>query len=80
MERKIYGEIEHGIIDYPFSIISWLKIARHEGIPCSYVLKEFMKNGLKKFRNHTEECSVLPLLLLHKIEATIAPRCNMELK
>lgn len=50
MERKIYGEIEHGIIDYPFSIISWLKIARHEGIPCSYVLKEFMKNGLKKFR------------------------------
>ena len=51
MERKIYGEIEHGIIDYPFSIISWLKIARHEGIPSSYVLKEFMKNVLKNYRS-----------------------------
>ena len=48
MERKIYGEIEHGIEDYPYAIFSWLKIAKNEGIPTSYIFKTLIKNSIRK--------------------------------
>ena len=47
IERKIEGEIEQGIHDFPFSITEWLKVGKMVGLSKSYILKKIIKNLLK---------------------------------
>ena len=46
-DRKIEGEIEDGLSDYPYSILAWLRIGQEVGIPRMYIIKKILRKIAK---------------------------------
>lgn len=47
IDRKVEGELEHGLKDYPFSIFKWMKVCKETHLSKNHVMKMIIKNLFK---------------------------------